>query len=916
MNWHSLQIKKILEDLKVDLQLGLKEEEVAGRKIKYGENKLATEKKLADLRIFLNQFKNPLIYILVVAFLVTLFLKDYIDSIVIAVAVLLNAVLGFFQERKASDVLELLRKAATPVAIVLRGGAPKRIFASEVVVGDIILLKEGDRVPADIRLFEADNLKTNEASLTGESWPVEKDFVALRDLTPIFERKNMVFLGTAVVEGRGGGIIVSVGKNTEFGKISEQLSEIKEEETPLQKKIRKLSFSLAIFISIIVASIFFTGVILGENILEMFLTAVALTVAAIPEGLPIGVSVALAVGMQRILKKRGLIRKLNSVETLGSATIICMDKTGTLTEGEMQVSKILTGTTELLREDPDFKNLANISETFGVSGNSAESPLRQSFSEASHILALKIGALVSDVLIEHPKENEAVKYILHGDPLEKAVVLAAMHAGFSKEDLERQQPRLKFLPFSPVRKYMASLNRYSQNKKIIYIMGAPENVLDLSSQIEIDGHQEALGEKWKGVIEGKLENLTGKGLRVVAVAYKSLESPEKEIQREKFDFEFEIKNIVFVGFIGFSDPLRPEVKETLQAANKAGIRAIIITGDHKSTAEVIAREAGFVFDKTNVLEGKDLDNISDEKLEKIVDKIVIYARAVPSHKLRIIHAWQSRGEVVAMTGDGVNDAPALKKADVGVALGSGTEVAKQASDLVLLDDSFAIIVSAIRQGRIIFDNIKKVTIFILKDAFTEINLIILSIIFGLPLPLLPAQILWINLFQDSLPAFAFAMEPGEEEVMDERPKQKEASLLDREMKILIFIYGISSDLVLFVLFTILNKTNGDIAHTRTLVFMLLALGSLSSIFSIKSLRKSIFKINIFSNHYLVLSFIVGLILMILAVYFEPLQGILRTVPLSARDWLIVVGFAIFNIIFIEIIKLFFRNGNKNKVEKI
>lgn len=903
MNWHSLQIEKILKDLNVDLRLGLKEEEVTERKIKYGENKLATEKKLADFRIFLNQFKNPLIYILVVAFLVTLFLKDYIDSIVIAIAVLLNAILGFFQERKASNVLELLRKAATPVAIVLRDGVLKEIFASEAVVGDIVLLKEGDRVPADVRLFETDNLKTNEAPLTGESWPVEKYFSALQNTAPIFERKNMVFLGTAVIEGKGRGIIVSVGKNTEFGKISEQLSEIKEEETPLQKKIRKFSFLLAIFISIIVALIFSIGVILGKNILEMFLTSVALAVAAIPEGLPIGVSVALAVGMQRILKKRGLVRKLNSVETLGSATIICMDKTGTLTEGEMQVSKILTGTTELLRENFNFKNSANASaENFNLFGNSAE----------SHILALKIGALVSDVLIEHPKESEAVKYILHGDPLEKAVVSAAMHAGFNKEDLEKQQPRLKTLTFNPIRRYTASLNNYSQDKRVIYVMGAPENILDLSGQIEVDGHQEALEEKWKGIIEEKLDNLTGKGLRVVAVAYKLLEAPEKEIQQEKFSFESEMNNLVFVGFIGFSDPLRPEVKETLQIANKAGIRAIMITGDHRSTAEVIAREAGFIFNKTNILEGKDLDDMSDEELEKIVDKIIIYARSVPSHKLRIIHAWQSRGEVVAMTGDGVNDAPALKKADVGVALGSGTEVAKQVSDLILLDDSFAIIVSAIRQGRIIFDNIKKVTIFILKDAFTEINLIILSIIFGLPLPLLPAQILWINLFQDSLPAFAFAMEPGEEEVMNERPKQKEAPLLDREMKILIFIYGISSDLVLFVLFIILNKSNGDIAHTRTLIFMLLAMESLFSVFSLKSLRKSIFKINIFSNKYLILALAAGIILMISAVYLEPLQKILRTVPLSLFDWIIVTGFAIFSIVFIEVIKLFFRNGNRAK----
>lgn len=897
--WHNLSIKQISEELGVDVDSGLKESEIGQRKLKYGENKLAEEKKLTNLRIFLNQLKSPLVYILIIAFFVTFFLKDYIDTLVIFFAVVLNAMLGFFQERKASNVLELLRQAANPIATVFRDGAPKEIKADDLAVGDIVFLREGDRVPADLRLIESANLKINEASLTGESWPVEKSTGILKEDTPIFERKNMAFQGTAVVEGKARAMAVSVGARTEFGKISGQLAVIEEEETPLQKKIRRFSYFLAIFIGFVAAFIFFAGLLAGEEFINIFLTSVAVAVAAIPEGLPAGVSVALAVGMQRILKKNGLVRRLNSVETLGEATIICMDKTGTLTEGQMQVVKVLTGTTELLRESEEFKKI-------------------KKESAASHILALKIGSLVSDVLMEKPK-MEAEKRILHGDPLEQAIVLAALHAGLDKIDLEKDQSRLDFLPFSAGRKYGASLNEFTKEKNIIYFMGAPESILEMSDKIEVDGKQESLGKEWKNIIENKLENLTKSGLRVVAVGYKA--APRAVIpaqagiqtrdKKEKFDFSGYAAKITFVGFIALADPLRGDVRESLEVAKRAGIRPIIITGDHKNTAMAIAREAGFVFDESNIIEGKDLDGMSDAQLEEKAGKIIIYARAVPQHKLRIIKAWQSKGEVVAMTGDGVNDAPALKKADIGIALGSGTEVAKQSADLILLDDNFNVIVSAIRRGRIIFDNIKKVMVFILKDSFSEVILIILSLIFKLPLPILPAQILWINLFQDSLPAFAFALEPGEEETMNEKPqKRKHAPFFDKEMKTLIFIYGFSVNLILFTLFVWLNSINSDITYTRTMIFVLLALGSLAGMFSLKSLRKSISKINIFSNPYLVLAFISGVLLMIAAVYLEPLQDILRTVPLDFNDWLIVVIFAMFNVAFIEVIKLFFRNGRK------
>lgn len=885
-----MSIEKIEEYLGVSINIGARKDEVEDRRKKYGENKLAKEKKLADLMIFLSQFKNPLVYILLIAFFVTLALNDFIDATVIFIAVFINAILGFFQEKKASGILQILRKAVDPMVITIRDGSPRKIKASEVVVGDVIILKEGDRVPADMRLAKADNFKTNEAVLTGESWPVEKNTDILASDTPVFDRKNMTFLGTAVTEGGAIGIVVAVGRATEFGKIAEQISEIKEEETPLQKKIRKFSYLLAVFISFVVALIFIAGMIAGQDFLDIFLTSIALAVASIPEGLPIGVSVVLAVGMQRILKNKGLVRKLNSVETLGSATVICMDKTGTLTEGQMGVGYIFAGGSEAMKQGGEFKFLDG-----------------KYFIGAEQILAIKIGSLVSDVIVEYDLEQKLKNRIFHGDPLEQAIVSMLYDIGLDKFDLEKEQPKLKHFGFNPVRKYAASIHQLPFSQKIFYVMGAPEEVLALSSKIEINGKQNDFTKDFRDLVETKLSESAKKGFRMVGVGYRLLTDNDDYMEMNIKDGA---NGLVFVGLIGLSDPLRGDVRETLSIAQRAGLKPVIITGDHKSTAEAIAREAGFVFGDENILEGRDLDKISDDQLKRIVDDITIYARTIPQHKFRIVEAWQSRGEVVAMTGDGVNDAPALKKADIGIALGSGTEVAKQASDLVLLDDNFKVIISAIRQGRIIFDNIKKVIVFILKDAFTEVNLIALSLIFKLPLPLLPAQILWVNLFQDSLPAFAFAMEPGEEEVMSEKPKKRARSLLDKEMRILIFIYGISSDLILFSLFILLNKYGSDIAHTRTLIFMLLALESLSGIFSLKSLRKSIFKIDIFSNKYLVLSVLVGFMLMLAAVYFEPLQKILRTTPLDLADWAIVFVFAIFNIVFIEVIKLFFRNKGK------
>lgn len=854
--WHNLKVEETRRLLRTSIKKGLSEEEAKTRQREFGKNKLPEEKAFSGLRIFLGQLKSPLIYILIVAGFITLFLKEFTDAIVIFGAVFLNTVVGYVQENKASNALKELKKVIRHETKVLRNGNFKIVDSEELVLGDIIILNPGDRVPADGRIIECLDLKMNEMALTGEWLSAEKKPEVLPKETPMADRDNMIYMGTIVEDGKAKAIVTEIGIQTEIGKVAVMVKEVQEERTPYQKKLANFSKIVGIIISLICFGIFIEGMVTGGEFVEMFTTAVAVAVAAIPEGLPVAMTVILALGMQRILKKKGLVRKLASAETLGSTSIICTDKTATLTEGKMKVDEVI----------------------------------------GDKFLALKAATLTSEAFVENltsPKEE----WIFKGRPTDKALLEAGIEAGFDrKKEFEKQ--KIAELPFNPINKFAAAL--YGENKgKFLYACGAPERILGLC----------VLKKKEEEELERKLESLAKKGLRVVASAYKKIKLDEKTSLQifEKAGDEFiHVRDMTFVGFITLKDPIRKEVKEAMKICRQAGMRPIIVTGDHRLTAKAVAQDLGFKIKKENILEGKDLDKLSDKNLRKVLDKIQVYARVEPKHKMRIIEAWQEKGEVVAMTGDGINDAPALKKADIGVALGSGTEVAKETSDLVLLNDSFSIIVAAVEEGRVILDNIRKVITYLLSDSFTEIILIGVSLFLGWPLPIIAAQILWVNLIEDGPLALCLAFEPKEEHLMKQKPHGHDTPLLTREMKALIFIIGLITDILLLgLLFWLIKYSGYEIPHIRSIIFAGLTIDSLFYVFSCKSLRRNLWHINPFSNKFLILAWIFGIIMLLSALYLPLLQTLLKTVSLSLFDWQLILGLGMLNIILIEATKWYF-----------
>jgi len=820
--WHNLNPEEIAKLLGADLKRGLTEKAAKTRQREFGKNLLPEEKPLSRLRIFFEQFQSPLIYILIIAGIVTLILKEYTDSIVIFGAVILNTIVGYFQENKACRALRELKKVVKIEAQVLRAGNPKIIDSSELVPGDIFKLNAGNKVPADGRIIESHDLKINEMALTGEWLPALKNPEALPPETSLADRDNMVYMGTTVEAGIGKAIVAETGLRSQIGKVAEMVKETKEEKTPLQKKLANLSKIIGGVIGTICIFIFIEGVITGNSFLEMFTTSVAVAVAAIPEGLPVAMTVILALGMQRILKKKGLVRKLVSAETLGSTSIICTDKTATLTEGKIKVTKVLT---------KKNKNLVP-----------------------------KIAILCNEAFIENPK-GERAKWKLKGRPTDKALLFYGLEQGFRKEKLEIELPKINEIPFDNQKKFLATLHKLN-NKNVLFVSGAPEEILEISKM----GDKER--KKWKK----ELENIASQGFRTIALATKITE-------KTKIDEEV-LQKLELAALLGLTDPLRKEVKGAIKICREAGMKPILVTGDHKLTAKTIAAEIGLKTKEENIIEGKDLDKLSDEEFEKRVKKIEVYARAEPHHKLRIIEVWQQKGEVVAMTGDGINDAPALKKANIGVALGSGTDVAKEASDLILLPDSFNIIVAAVEEGRAIIDNIRKVITYLLSDSFTEIILIATSLFLGFPLPIVAVQILWVNLIEDGPLGLCLAFEPKEKDLMKQKPQGQDIPLLTREMKVLIFIIGLMTDLLLLGLFFWLIKYSGyETPHIQSIIFAGLTIDSIFYIFSCKSLRRNIWQINPFSNKFLILAWLFGVVALIAALYLPALQALLKTVPL-------------------------------------
>ncbi|MGE4554752.1 MAG: cation-translocating P-type ATPase [Candidatus Paceibacterota bacterium] len=857
--WHHLKKEEVLKILNSDPNNGLSSEEAFLRLLKDGLNELPEEKEKPSYLIFLSQFLNPLLYILIFAGILAIIFHDYLEGIFILVAVFINAFFGFFQENKAKNILSQIKKKITHFTTVLRDGHLKEIPQKELVKGDIIILKAGDKVPADSRIIESFDAKVNEAILTGEWLPSEKEDVVLKKETPLIDRKNMIFMGTDLIRGKIKAVVVNTGLNTELGKIGKTLIEMKEEKTPLQKRIAQFSKFLAVLIGVICFLIFLDGIINNFNLIEVFITVIAVGVSSVPEGLPVTLTIVLALGMQRILKNGGLIKNLSSVETLGSASVICMDKTGTLTTGEMKIKEILGDEKEVL-----------------------------------------INALLnSQAYLENFEQKE--NFVIKGDPEDKAILEKGLevYPYYLIEDFRKNI--ILNLPFSSDLKYSASLF-LKDNQYFLYVMGAPEKVLEFSSK---KYHQ-----FWEKIINEKIE----RGDRIIATAFKKIKKRDIETntflsKKEKLLYHF-VRNLNFSGLLVFEDPLREEVKEAIQQSREASINPLIISGDHKKTVQKIAQEVGLVFDDQEIIPGEKLDQLSELELENQIENFKAIYRAEPYHKLKIIEVFQKKKKIVAMAGDGVNDALALKKADIGIALHSATEIAKSASDLVLLNDSFALIVKAIEEGRKIITNLRKIITYLLSDSFTEIILIGTTIFLRWPLPFLGIQVLWTNIIEDTLPAISLAFEE-EKDLLKEKPDNFSGSLLTSEMKFLIFIIGLFTDLLLlFLFYFLLNYSSYSLNKIRTIIFVSLTIDSIFSVFALKSLRKNLRLMKVFSNTFLNLSVIFGFALLFLPIYFGPLQKVLKTVPLGFLDWVLVFSLGIIDLLLIEFGKwLFIRRKN-------
>ncbi len=866
-NWHAISLSEVFSKTKSKRE-GLTTSEASQRLKDFGYNVLPQEKPYSKIRLFLSQFNSPLMYILLAVVVISFLLKQYSDTIFIIIVLLINTTVGFYQENKANRSLLALKKMVKVKARVLRDDYEKEIDSEELAVGDVVFLKSGDKVPADGRIIESKGLKINEASLTGESQAIEKK-----------EKTDMVFMGTIVEEGRATIVIAAIGINTQIGEVVSLLKKTKERKTPLQKKIASLSKITGAFILSIIFAIVIIGYFTEKSFADIFIASLALAVSAIPEGLLPAITVILVLGMRRIFKQQGLVRKLAATETLGSVTVICTDKTGTLTEGRMQVSHILTSTKELMGDK--ISGLTKSGNTNGFE---------------SHISALKIATLTNDAFIENP-EAELQKWVVRGRPTEQALLLAGMQSGLDKRELEKQYPILDRISFESDYKFAATYHRKNEKQNMLYAIGAPEEIIARSVDLDIDGRTEKLGTIQADKLMAKLETLTQKGLRVLACAHKDYGSKtEYQNLREL------VKELSFVGFIALKDPLRQDAKESIAVTKKAGIRTVIVTGDHKFTAKAIAEEIGIETEDENIIEGKELEAISDDELKEKAKHISIYARVSPRHKLRIVDALQANGEVVAMLGDGVNDAPALKSADIGVAVGSGTDVAKEVADLVLLDDNFRTVVRAVEQGRVVFGNIRKVFIYLVADDFSELFLFLASMAMGFPLPLLPAQILWINLAEDGFPDIALTTEQETKGVMDEKPRNPKEPILNKSLKLWMTAIFFITGLAAFLSFFLFWKLTGDLHKTRTIVFALMCVDSLIFAFSVRSFKRTIFRKDIFSNRYLVGAVIIAAVLLIGAVYLPSLQKLLATQPLALTEWLIIFGISLIEILLIEFSK--------------
>jgi Ca2+-transporting ATPase len=794
---------------------------------------------------------------------------------------------------------------AAPTAKVIRGGHHLEVPGRELVPGDIVLLEAGDYIPADIRLSESVNLKIEEAAITGESVPSEKNAkTVFTGDVPLGDRENTAYMGTVVTYGRGQGIVVATGMNTEIGLIAKMLDSYEEADTPLQQKLAALGKFLGIAVLVICGIVFLTGLMRGEHPLEMFLTAVSLAVAAIPEGLPAIVTIVLALGMQKMVANHAIVKKLHAVETLGSTTIICSDKTGTLTQNKMMVVRLYTNNNLIEVDGRGYQPSGN----FTVTGKKIEPNQHPNLS-----FLLRAGVLCNDSKLDRAGEISETEeqWRIIGDPTEGALIVAGAKAGFSKEETNSRFPREQEIPFDSERKMMTTFNlKDGNNGYYAFTKGAPDIMLSLSTKILVQGTVRNLTEEDYKAIQEANSNMANEALRVLAFAYREYEQLPTNLSPQEVE-----KDLIFIGLMGMIDPARPEAAEAIKLCKQAGIRPIMITGDYKDTAVAIAEDLGLIRDKNWVLEGAELSRLSDEQLLEKVEQIDVYARVSPEHKMRIIEALKNRNHIVAMTGDGVNDAPALKRADIGVAMGiTGTDVAKETAEMILTDDNFASIVAAVKEGRVIFSNIRKFVFFLLSCNIGEVLIIFVSILLNLPIPLIPIQLLWINLLTDAFPALALGMEKEEPDIMNLPPRDPAAPILDRRMGLGIAIQ--SSILTIATLgayvygLKIYGNTGEGLKSARTIAFLTLTIAELLRAYSNRSERFSIFKIGFFSNKFMNLGVGLSFLLIIATVVVPPLRTIFETVPLDLTEIEIIIGFALLPFIVTEISKPFLKNTAK------
>lgn len=888
--WYQMSAETVLTKLQSNMKHGLTEQAVANRKKNNGPNEIREKKQISPLTIFLNQFKDFMVLVLIGAVLISGLMGEYLDAITIIIIVIMNGILGFVQEFRAERSLRALKELSAPLAKVLREGKVEEIAARELVPGDIVILECGDRVPADVRIITCNQLHVEESALTGESVPVVKQSEPISDAEmSIGDQKNIGFMGTMVTKGSGIGVVIRTGMNTEMGRIADLIQNTESSETPLQRRLDQLGKVLITVALGLTLFVVIAGILHGFPAYGMFLAGVSLAVAAIPEGLPAIVTISLAIGVQRMIKHKAVVRKLPSVETLGCASVICTDKTGTLTQNKMTVTHIWMQNRYMEVSGDGYAPHGEI--LYGGSPvHSRRDPVLRRL--------LQIFAMCNNAQIFEASPNEkqnnntqtkTSRWKMKGDPTEAALVALAAKGGQSKQSLERLYERERELPFDAQRKMMSVVLKH-QGGRLLYTKGAPDVLLQHCRYILWDGKVKILNDEIRQKVLDANEQMASKALRVLAAAYREVKGYEQLEDENEAE-----NNLIFVGLCGMIDPPRPEVFEAILKCKQAGIRTIMITGDHQTTATAIAKKLGILTNVGLAVNGKQLNDMSDRELERMVDDISVCARVSPEHKLRIVKALQQKGHVVAMTGDGVNDAPAVKAADIGIAMGmTGTDVTKEASSLILTDDNFATIVKAIEQGRGIYENIRKFIRYMLASNVGEILTMFFAVMMGMPLPLVPIQILWVNLVTDGLPAMALGVDQSESNLMKQKPRQSKESVFAHGLGWKIISRGFMIGLCTLCAFWLVLGQSGEsdemLTKAQTVAFATLVMAQLIHVFDCRS-SKSIFHRNIFENKYLVLAVISSILLLISVVYIEPLQPIFKTTALGLRDWAAILVFA-------------------------